>query len=96
MAVNTFGHNGTNARREMTEEISDIITMTDMAQVFDVTDTFGIDRESISVELSKEDPGLVEAGDGGTLQITLPLSTPLDAWASTFKEELQRLGYTKE
>ncbi len=80
----------------MTEEISDIITMADMAKVFDVTDTFGIDRESISVELSKEDPGLVETDDGGTLEITLPLSTPLDIWASTLKEELQRLGYTKE
>ena len=79
----------------MTEETSDIITMADMAQVFDVTDTFEIDRESISVELSKEDPGLVQAGAGDTLEITLPLTTSLDAWASTLKEELSRLGYPK-
>lgn len=79
----------------MTEEYSDIITMSDMAMVFDVTDTFDIDRESISVELSKEDPGLVQAGGGDTLEITLPLSTPLEEWASTLRAELQRLGYPK-
>ena len=79
----------------MTEEHSDIISMADMAQVFDVTDTFDIDRESISVELTKEDPGAVQAGDGDTLEITLPLSTPLDAWLPTLKEELQRLGYPR-
>ena len=64
----------------MTEESSDIITMADMAQVFDVTDTFGIDRETISVELSKEDPGVVQLAVDGSLEITLPLSTPLEAW----------------
>ena len=79
----------------MTEEFSDIITMADMAQVFDVTDTFGIDRETISVELSKEDPGLVQRDEDGSLEITLPLSTPLEAWAPTLNTELDRLGYQK-
>jgi hypothetical protein len=79
----------------MTEEFSDIITMADMGQVFDVTDLFGIDRETISVELSKEDPGLVQKADDGSLEITLPLSTPVDAWATTLLAELERLGYEK-
>lgn len=79
----------------MTEESSDIITMADMAQVFDVTDKFGIDRETISVELSKEDPGVVQLAVDGSLEITLPLSTPLEAWASTLNAELDRLGYQK-
>ena len=79
----------------MVEEFSDIITMADMAQVFDVTDAFGIDRETISVELSKEDPGLVQLAGNGGLEITLPLSTALDAWASTLNAELKRLGYQK-
>ena len=82
-------------RDPMSEEYSDIITMADMAQVFDVTDTFGIDRETISVELSKEDPGLVQLADDGSLEIMLPMSTPLDAWASTLNAELGRLGYEK-
>ena len=79
----------------MVEEFSDIITMADMAQVFDVTDAFGIDRETISVELSKEDPGLVQLAGNGGLEITLPLSTALDAWASTLNAELNRLGFQK-
>lgn len=79
----------------MTEEFSDIITMADMGQVFDVTDLFGIDRETISVELSKEDPGLVQLADDGSLEITLPLSTPLETWATTLLAELERLGYEK-
>ena len=33
-----------------------IITMEDMAVVFSVTDDFGIHRESVSVELAREDP----------------------------------------
>lgn len=69
--------------------------MADMEQVFDVTDLFGIDRETISVELSKKDPGLVQKADDGSLVITLPLSTPVDAWATTFLAELERLGYEK-
>ena len=79
----------------MTEEFSDIITMADMGQVFDVTDLFGIDRETISVELSKEDPGIVKIADDGGLEITLPLSTPVDDWASTLMGDLERLGYEK-
>ena len=34
-----------------------IIGMEDMDAIFSVTDSFGIHRESVSVELSKEDPG---------------------------------------
>ena len=45
----------------MTEEQSDIITMADMAAVFDVTDALSIDRELIRVELTKEDPGAIAA-----------------------------------
>ena len=46
----------------MTEEQSDIITMADMAAVFDVTDALSIDRELIRVELTKEDPGAIAQG----------------------------------
>ena len=34
-----------------------IIDMADMGIIFSVTDALGIDRESVSVELAKEDPG---------------------------------------
>ena len=41
-----------------------IITMADMAVVFSVTDDFGIHRESVSVELAREDPGEVSVSGG--------------------------------
>ena len=52
----------------MTEEQSDIITMADMATVFDVTDALSIDRELISVELTKEDPGSVQQAANGEIE----------------------------
>ena len=70
---------------------NDIINMDDMAKVYDVTDTFDIDRETISVELTKEDPGSV-AFNGGKWEMTLPLTTPLDEWQATLKAEIERLG----
>ena len=41
-----------------------IIDMSDMAAVFSVTDQMGIHRESVRVELTKEDPGSI-GRDGG-------------------------------
>ena len=37
-----------------------IIDMHDMETIFSVTDSLGIHRESVTVELTKEDPGLVQ------------------------------------
>ncbi|MDO8751351.1 MAG: hypothetical protein Q7K03_09455 [Dehalococcoidia bacterium] len=73
--------------------MQDIITMADMGMIFDVTDDLGIDRESIRVELTKEDPGSVRRGAGGLLEIVVPLTSPLEAWLPTLKTELQRLGF---
>ena len=70
-------------------EQSDIITMTDMAAVFDVTDSLSIDRELISVELTKEDPGSVQQAANGEIEITLPLTTPL----APFMASLRHAGH---
>ena len=79
----------------MNEGNSDIITKEDMANVFDVTDSFLIDRESIQVELTKEDPGMVNGEDGGVLEITLPLTVTLKEWSVTLKIKLEQLGYVQ-
>ena len=76
--------------------MNEIITMEDMAAVYEVTDGLGIDRESLNVELAKEDPGLWGRGDGGmmkreVLQITLPLTTPLEEWLPKLKAGLEGL-----
>ncbi len=71
--------------------MDNIITMEDMAAVYEVTDALGIDRESLNVELGKEDPGGWVVGDGGMMrhqvfEITLPASTPLDEWLPRLRE----------
>ena len=79
----------------MAEEFSDIITMEDMASLFDLTDSYGIDRESIQVELTKEDPGPVKVADDGAFEITLPLSTTVKEWSVTLNIALEGFGYTQ-
>ena len=73
-----------------------IITMEDMAAIYEVTDELGIDREAINVELGKEDPGYWAKGHGGMMQrevieITLPLTVRLDEWLPTLREGLMLL-----
>ena len=76
--------------------MGEIITMDDMATVYEITDALGIDREAINVELTKEDPGSWGKGDGGMMKrevfaITLPLTQPLDAWLPALKQGLEAL-----
>ena len=70
-----------------------IITMEDMAVVFSVTDDFGIHRESVSVELAREDPGEIIVS-GGKVEITLPASQSPADFASTIRSDLEARGYT--
>ena len=70
------------------------ITMDDMNLIFSVTDDMGIHRESVRVELGKEDPGAIDQGAGGIIQITIPSSTPTSDFANELKARLESLGYT--
>ena len=69
-----------------------IITMDDMAIVFSITDDFGIHRESVSVELAREDPGAIIVS-GGKVEITLPASRAPAEFAPTIRAELESNGY---
>ena len=71
----------------------DMIGMDDMAQIFEVSDAFEIDREVIRVELTKEDPGSVMRRSDGMIEIVVPLTMPLESWLPTLKSELEGLGY---
>ena len=71
-----------------------IITMEDMAVVFSITDDFGIHRESVSVELAREDPGEVSVTERGTVEITLPASRSTADFSATLRTELENRGYT--
>lgn len=73
-------------------QMGDVISMKDMGMIFGVTDGLGIDREMLRVELVKEDPGSVKRAADGTVEIIVPLSTPIERWLPRLKSELQQLG----
>ena len=70
-----------------------LIDMGDMRLVFQVTDALGIDRERVSVPLEKQDPGQVQRLPSGEVQITIPLTAPLEAWLPTLRARLEALGF---
>ena len=76
--------------------VENIIGMRDMGLIFEVTDAMGIDRESISVPLGKEDPGAVRKLPTGDIEIVVPESVPLEDWVATLQAELEKLGYEFE
>ena len=73
-----------------------IIGMQDMEVIFSVTDGFGIHRESVQVELAKEDPGVVENTSGGMIEITVPESGTIQEFSQRLSAELEGLGYTPQ
>ena len=74
----------------MTEEI---IGMDDMMAIYEVTDTFGIDREAISVPLEKEGAGAVSRLPDGSIEITAPAVAPIRNWLPDLRTSLQELGF---
>lgn len=67
-----------------------------MMAIYEVTDRFGIDRETISVPLDKEGDGSARKGPGGGLEITAPAAVSTKKWLPTLQAELERLGYELE
>ena len=74
----------------MSEEI---IGMDDMMAIYEVTDRFGIDRESIGVPLEKDGDGAVRRESGGGVEITAPATMSTREWLPTLQAELERLGF---
>ena len=73
-----------------------IIDMQDMEVIFSVTDSLGIHRESVRVELVKEDPGSVGQSTGGLVEITVPESGSIEEFSQRLSAELEVLGYTPQ
>jgi hypothetical protein len=70
-----------------------IIGMDDMMAVYEVTDLFGIDRETISVPLEREGQGSVTRVADGDVEITVPADTSTRDWLPSLTEELVALGF---
>ena len=71
----------------------EIINMADMGAIFSVTDQMGIHRESVRVELTKEDPGSIGSAPGGIIEITVPESGSVQEFSQRLQSELEALGY---
>ena len=70
-----------------------IIGMDDMMAIYEVTDRFGIDRESIAVPLEKEGNGAVHLQADGGVEIVVPAGESTREWLPTLEHELRRLGF---
>ena len=70
-----------------------IIDMSDMTAVFSVTDLMGIHRESVRVELTKEDPGSIGRTGDNIIEITLPKTELLEEFTARLQAELEAMGY---
>ena len=73
-----------------------VIDMSDMAVIFEVTDAMGIHRESVRVELGKEDPGSIGKDSGGLIQITVPEKQSIQEFCGRLELELKEMGYPQD
>ena len=71
----------------------DLITMEDMAMIFEVTDALGIHRESVRVELNKEDPGSIQRVADGMVEITLPANESVEVFCRKLRIDLEAMGF---
>ena len=75
---------------------SEIISMSDMMSIYDVTDRFDIDREQITVPLEKKGLGNVYVKEDGILEIIVPVDIPVTDWLSKLWDMIKDLGYIEE
>ena len=74
----------------------EIIGMDDMMAIYEVTDRFEIDRETISVPLEKIGDGSVTANEDGSIEIVAPASMPIRDWQPTLEENIRGLGFSPD
>ena len=71
----------------------EIINMADMNAIFLITDQMGIHRESVRVELAKEDPGSIGSAPGNIIEITVPETGSIQEFTARLQSELEAMGY---
>ena len=69
------------------------IGMEDMETIFEVTDALGIHRESVRVELTKEDPGSIQRVADGMVEITLPVNESAEVFCRKLRIDLEAMGF---
>ena len=73
-----------------------VIDMSDMEVIFSVTDSMGIHRESVRVELGKEDPGSIGKDSGGLIEIIVPETQTIQEFCGRLEVELREMGYPQD
>jgi len=71
----------------------EIIGMDDMMAVYQVTDKFGIDRESLSVPLDKGPAVAASKQPDGSVEIVVPVGETSDEWLPVLHASLLELGF---
>jgi|TARA_B100000809_G_scaffold70736_1_gene68274 hypothetical protein len=71
----------------------ELIGMEDMEAIFEVTDALGIHRESVRVELTKEDPGSIQRVADGMVEITLPVNESVEIFCRKLRIDLEAMGF---
>ena len=71
----------------------ELISMEDMETIFEVTDSLGIHRESVRVELTREDPGSIQKVADGMVEITLPVNESAEVFCRKLRIDLEAMGY---
>ena len=71
----------------------ELIGMEDMEAIFEVTDSLGIHRESVRVELTKEDPGSIQRVADGMVEITLPVNESAEVFCRKLRIDLEAMGF---
>lgn len=74
----------------------EIIGMEEMMAIYEVTDRFEIDRETISVPLEKAGDGSVTANEDGSIEIVAPASMPIADWQGTLEGGIRALGFSPD
>ena len=64
-----------------------------MEAIFEVTDSLGIHRESVRVELTKEDPGSIQRVADGMVEITLPVNESAEVFCRKLRIDLEAMGF---
>lgn len=71
----------------------EVIGMEEMSAIFEVTDALGIHRESVRVELTKEDPGSIQKVGNGIVEITVPANESTEIFCRRLRIDLEAMGY---
>ncbi len=71
----------------------ELISMDDMATIFEVTDALGIHRESVRVELAKEDPGSIQKVADGMVEIMLPVNESAEVFCRKLRIDREAMGF---